>query len=86
MRELVKREVQEVKDLKDSVNKAQEEYVAQLKQYLALKRGSPPALVRQRTQELIAVRRRFELGRYDLVRARVCVVYEGRSGARWVCV
>lgn len=67
MREFVKRELKEVRDLKDAVHKAHEDYLQQLGRYLLLKRGTDPAVVAARTQELVAVRRRFELGRYDLV-------------------
>lgn len=67
MREFVKRELKEVKQLKEEVSRAHEDYLLYLQRYLQLKRGTDPAMVRERTQELIAVRRRYELGRYDLV-------------------
>lgn len=68
MREFVKRELKEVKTQKEEVSRAHEEYLLHLQRYLQqLKRGTDPAVILARTQELIAIRRRYELGRFDLV-------------------
>jgi len=68
MREFVKRELKEVKSLKDAVGRAYEDYVAHLQRHLQqLRRGTNPEVLRARTQDLIGVRRRYELGRIDLV-------------------
>ena len=39
MREFVKRELKEVRDMKEELHRAHEEYLIQLQKYLQLKRG-----------------------------------------------
>jgi hypothetical protein len=113
MNEFVKRELKEVREQKDEISRAYDDYLDKLQKYLQLKRGegalsgdlihrphlegiatelclpylvvpagSEPALVQQRTHELIAVRRRYELARFDLVSE--CVQHAGPRCRRYV--
>jgi len=67
MEEFVKQEVRSVIKMKQEVNKSREEFEAQQGKLLQLKRNSDEPQYQIRAAEVAQIKRRFELGRFDLV-------------------
>lgn len=67
MEEFVKIEVKTIKKLRADLQRSGEEYEQALAKYLAMKTGTDPELKKSREKELAALRKQFELHRFDIV-------------------